>query len=126
MKAALTCSCGQRIFARDVMQQTRMSRPCGHRFVYLRYRCSNCKRLNECFIPEEEWDFRILNDPSGDASDDERRRFEAMGPITADEVQRVRSRLVTLRRLPTAATGTAMAADDDGEVSSEHPQHPSS
>ncbi|MBM3493226.1 MAG: hypothetical protein FJX72_02725 [Armatimonadetes bacterium] len=100
MKAALTCPCGQRIFVRDVMQQGKMVRPFGPRFVYIRYRCSRCKRLGEHFIEQDQWDIRLLTDASSEASDDELRRFSEMGPITVDELQHVRTRLTTLRRLP--------------------------
>jgi DNA-directed RNA polymerase subunit RPC12/RpoP len=100
MKTGLTCSCGQRIFVRDVMQQGRMARNYGPRYVYIRYRCSRCKRLGEQFIKLEEWDAGMLLDPTSEATDDEMQRFDEMGPITTEEVQRVRTRLTTLRRLP--------------------------
>ena len=100
MKAALTCVCGQRIFSRDVMQQSWMRRSFGDGYVYLRYRCSRCKRLNECFISDEDWDVRVLFHHVPEASDEELRAFEEMGPITTEEIQRVRARLVSLRDLP--------------------------
>lgn len=100
MKAALTCACGQRIFSKDVMQQSWMRRSFGDGYVYLRYRCSRCKRLNECYINDDEWDVRILFEAVPEASDEERRGFDEMGPITPEEIQRVRARLVSLRDLP--------------------------
>jgi hypothetical protein len=100
------------------MQQSWMRRPFGNSYVYLRYRCSNCKRLNECYIKEDEWNVRALFDAASEASEDELRRFAEMGPITPDEMQRVRARLVTLRELPRAGdagiSGEGRRLKDEG------------
>jgi len=100
MKAALRCHCGQRIFARDVMQRGTLIRQFGPPFVYIRYRCSRCKKLGEQFVKQEDWDIRALIGADSEVSPEEKRRFDQMGPITDDEVRSVRCNLTRLARLP--------------------------
>ncbi len=93
MKAAVKCHCGQRIFSRDVVQQGYYVRKFGPSYVYLRFRCSRCKKLGEHFIKHDEWEEGLLRDDVTEASDDERRVFERLGPITAGEMAEFHGKL---------------------------------
>lgn len=100
MKATLRCNCGQRLFSRDVMQQGYLMRHFGPSFVYIRFRCSRCKKLGEHFIKQEEWEEGILRDDVTELTDDERRRFGKMGAITVEEMAGFHYELARLGRKP--------------------------
>ncbi|MDH7481614.1 MAG: hypothetical protein QHH26_06520 [Armatimonadota bacterium] len=81
----IRCDCGQRIIAKDVMQTGYYLRLFGPSFVYVKYRCSRCKKLGEQFIKQEEWEDSILKDTPCEIMDDERQKFQAMGTIDIHE-----------------------------------------
>ena len=105
---AIRCHCGQRIVAKDVLQRSWYVRVFGPSFMYLKFRCSRCKRLGEKFIEQEKWDDSILRDIPSEMSLDEKRRFDQLGDISVDEQVEFHFSLDD----PTAL-GT-MAPDDDG------------
>ena len=82
---AVRCNCGQRIVAKDVMQRSWYVRVFGPSFMYLKYRCSRCKRMGEKFIEQDKWDDSILRDIPSEMSLDEKKRFDRMGKISVDE-----------------------------------------
>jgi hypothetical protein len=53
--------------------------------MYLKFRCSRCKRLGERFIEQEKWDDSILRDIPSELTGEEKKRFEGMGRISIDE-----------------------------------------
>ena len=82
---AVRCHCGQRIVAKDVLQRSWYVRVFGPSFMYLKFRCSRCKRLGEKFIEQDKWDDTILRDIPSELSIDEKKRFDKMGSISVDE-----------------------------------------
>ena len=60
----------------------------GPSYVSVHYRCGRCKRIGKALVEEQRWaGFNI--DRSGEESQlqaDDRKRFEALGPITAEEM----------------------------------------
>jgi hypothetical protein len=58
----------------------------GPSYVYVRFRCGRCRRVGEQLVQESNWDPAVLQHAEPQLSEDEWRRFEAMGEITADEV----------------------------------------
>lgn len=82
---AIRCNCGQRIVGKDVLQRSWYVRVFGPSFMYLKYRCSRCKRMGEKFVEQDKWDDSILRDIPTEVSPDERRRFERLGKISVDE-----------------------------------------
>lgn len=58
----------------------------GPSYVYVRFRCGRCKRVGEQLVQESNWDPAVLQHTEVRMSEDEVRRYEAMGEITADEV----------------------------------------
>jgi len=84
-RTAIKCNCGQRIGQRDVMQTGYYPRMFGPSFVYVRFRCSRCKKLGEQFVKQEEWENGILRDATTETSGNERERFAEMGPIAMSE-----------------------------------------
>jgi len=85
-RAIIKCNCGQRIIAKDVMQTGYYLRLFGPSFVYVKYRCSRCKKLGEQFVKQEDWEDGILHDLPTEVSAEEKQKFESLGTITIDEV----------------------------------------
>ena len=100
MKTSLKCHCGQRILRRDVMQQGYYVKQFGPSFVYIKYRCSRCKKLGEHFVKQEEWEDGLLQDTQTEAKDDERTRFSSLGAITLEEMRQFHHALETTTAIP--------------------------
>jgi DNA-directed RNA polymerase subunit RPC12/RpoP len=83
--SAIRCHCGQRIVSKDVLQRSWYVRVFGPSFMYLKFRCSRCKRLGERFIEQEKWDDAILRDIPSEIKGEEKKSFEQMGKISVDE-----------------------------------------
>lgn len=86
MRTGIFCSCGQRIYDKDVVHRSYYLRRVGSNFVYIRYRCPRCKRLGEQFIRQERWDERLLRGEANELTPSEKERVEKLGPITVDEM----------------------------------------
>jgi len=54
--------------------------------VYVKFRCSRCKKLGEQFIKQEEWEEGILKDVAIEITSEERDTFSTRGPIDINEV----------------------------------------
>lgn len=100
MKTGLLCRCGQRITRRDVMQQGIYMRQSGPNYVYIKYRCSRCKKLGELYIKHEDWKESLLLDNASEQSPRERHRFARMGAITLEEMRRFHHQLEALKTFP--------------------------
>lgn len=85
MKSKIKCNCGQRVLAKDVMQTGYYLRLFGPSFVYVKYRCSRCKKLGEQFVKQDEWEEGILNDVPCELSPEETSKFKTMGKIDIHE-----------------------------------------
>ena len=85
VKPTIKCNCGQRIVAKDVMQTGYYLRLLGPSFVYVKFRCSRCKKLGEQFIKQEEWEDGILKDIPSEINQTEKEKFSSMGPIGVHE-----------------------------------------
>ena len=85
MKSAIKCNCGQRVITRDVMQTGYYLRLFGPSFVYVKYRCSRCKKLGEQFVKQEEWEDGMLSDIPSEISSEEEKTFDEMGRIDIHE-----------------------------------------
>ena len=84
-RSMIRCNCGQRILIKDVMQTGYYLRLVGPSFVYIKYRCSRCKKLGEQFVKQEEWEEGILQDTPNEIEPEEQKRFEQMGKIDIHE-----------------------------------------
>ncbi len=100
MKTTIKCNCGQRVFSRDVMQQGYYVRQFGPSYVYIKFRCSRCKKLGEHFIKQEEWEEGLLKDGVLEVTSNERSHFESLGKITIDEMINFHYELENLNKLP--------------------------
>src|SRR5689334_14300014 len=100
MKTSLKCHCGQRIMQRDVMKQGYYFRQFGPSYVYIRYRCSHCKKLGEHFIKQEEWEDSMLSEIPDEATAKERTQFAKLGAITLDEMRNFHNALENLNAIP--------------------------
>jgi DNA-directed RNA polymerase subunit RPC12/RpoP len=100
IKSAIKCNCGQRVIAKDVMQTGYYLRLFGPSFVYVKFRCSRCKKLGEQFVKQEDWEDGILRDIPTETTADEKARFQAMGPIDINEAINAHFQLDDLVALP--------------------------
>ncbi len=100
MKTSLKCQCGRRILQRDVMRQRYYERQFGPSYIYLRYRCSNCKKLGEMFVRQDEWSDNLLSEVTFDSSEPERLAFQTLGPITITEMRDFHHALEDLGSIP--------------------------
>jgi hypothetical protein len=57
----------------------------GPSFVYVKYRCSRCKKLGEQFVKQEEWEDGILHDIPSEITPSEKQQFDTMGKIDIHE-----------------------------------------
>jgi phage FluMu protein Com len=85
-RTAIRCNCGQRISQREVMQTGYYPRPFGPSLVFVRFRCSRCKKLGEQYVKQEEWENGILKENSVEANAAEKERFASLGPIEMNEL----------------------------------------
>jgi DNA-directed RNA polymerase subunit RPC12/RpoP len=104
MKSMIKCNCGQRIIAKDVMQTGYYLRLFGPSFVYVKFRCSRCKKLGEQFVKQEDWEDGILRDIPSERTSDEKTKFEAMGPIDIHEAIDAHFKLEDLKLSPEELT----------------------
>jgi hypothetical protein len=100
MKRTLKCNCGQNVLTRDVMQQAYYARQFGPSYVYVRFRCSRCKKLGEHFVRQQDWEEGMLADEGTEATPAEKRRFEGLGKITMDEMVKFHEELNRLTDMP--------------------------
>jgi DNA-directed RNA polymerase subunit RPC12/RpoP len=100
MRTTIKCNCGQRIFSRDVMQQGYYVRQFGPSYVYIKFRCSRCKKLGEHFIKQEDWEEGLLRDNVTEVSPSEKARLDHLGPITVDEMIDFHYALENMDKLP--------------------------
>ena len=85
VRPIIKCNCGQRIIAKDVLQTGHYLRLFGPSFVYVKFRCSRCKKLGEQFVEQDKWDEAVLRDTPSEMSADEKKHFSSMGRIGIDE-----------------------------------------
>ncbi|MHB0913072.1 MAG: hypothetical protein ACYC2Y_06465 [Armatimonadota bacterium] len=85
VKPVIKCNCGQRIVARDVMQTGYYLRLFGPSFVYVKFRCSRCKKLGEQFVKQEDWEDGILKDIHSEVAPSEKEKLSELGPIEMRE-----------------------------------------
>ncbi len=100
MKTSLKCHCGQRVSRRDVMQRGFYMRHYGPSYVYIKFRCSRCKKLGEHFVKQEEWEENVLSETNSELTVSERTRFQELGSITLEEMGDFHRSLETLSSLP--------------------------
>lgn len=85
-RTAIKCHCGQRIHQKDVMQTGYHMRMLGPSFVYVKFRCSRCKKLGEQFVKQNDWEAGVLKDNASELMAGEREHFAALGPIDMNEM----------------------------------------
>ena len=72
----------------------------GPSYVYIKFRCSRCKKLGEHFVKQEEWEDGLLQEITTEVGDTERSRFSKLGTITLDEMKHFHRALETLDIIP--------------------------
>lgn len=99
MKTSLKCRCGQHLTRRDVMQ-LRAMRYGKTNYVFLKFRCSHCKKLGELYVKPEEWSEALFQEGKGEFTIAETKQFSKLGAITFDEMKRFHMELEKLSVLP--------------------------
>ncbi|HLV80992.1 MAG TPA: hypothetical protein VKT32_11960 [Chthonomonadaceae bacterium] len=82
------------------MRQATYIKQCGPSYVYIKYRCSRCKKLGEHFVKQEEWEESLLQEATCEVTDKERTHFDTLGSITLDEMRQFHYELEQLNTLP--------------------------
>jgi len=118
VKSIVRCSCGQRIVAKDVIQTGYYIRLASPSFVYVKFRCSRCKKLGERFLRQEDWEKGILREIPQELSDAERKRFERLGPISVNEVIEAHFTMENGISLKDLVAGAEVNAAGEGEEKS--------
>ena len=57
----------------------------GPSFVYVKFRCSRCKKLGEQFVKQDQWEDGMLKDTHAEIEQNEKGSFREMGPISVNE-----------------------------------------
>ena len=86
------------------MRQGMYVRQVGPSFVYIKYRCSRCKKLGEHFVKQEEWEDSMLRENSNEVTEPEQDRFTQLGTITLDEMRNFHHALENLDAIPKILT----------------------
>jgi hypothetical protein len=68
------------------MQRGYYVRQFGSSYIYIKYRCSRCKKLGEHFVKQEDWEESILQDKVTEVQPWEKKRFDKLGKISAEEM----------------------------------------
>ena len=84
------------------MQRGFYMRHYGPSFVYIKFRCSRCKKLGEQFVKQEEWEENALSENSTELTPVETSRFQELGAITLEEMNAFHHSLNSLNSLPKA------------------------
>ncbi|MBC7329151.1 hypothetical protein H5T88_02205 [bacterium] len=84
--AIIRCTCGRRIFRKNILQISFHFKLFGESFVSIKYKCPRCKRIGEYLIAEKEWNRASLTSSRGELTPQEIRKFKKMGKITIDEL----------------------------------------
>ena len=61
-RAAITYHCNQRITAKDVLKRSWYVRVLGPSFMYLKFRCPQCRQEGEAFIEQGRWSEDLLRE----------------------------------------------------------------
>jgi hypothetical protein len=54
--------CHQPLLHRDVVEKRKYVSPTGEDYIYIKFRCSHCKKLGELFVKKDEWQESLLSD----------------------------------------------------------------
>jgi hypothetical protein len=116
-RTAIRCNCGQRISQKEVMQTGYYPRMFGPSLVFVRFRCSRCRKFGEQFVKQEEWENGILKDHLVEVTVGEKARFSELGPIEMAELVEFHQSLNTLADLRelNAEFAKAENSSDEGE-----------
>lgn len=79
----------------------------GPSFVYVKFRCSRCKKLGQQVVKQDEWEDGLLNEQTTEQTADEMKQFSEMGTISLEEMKRFHhslDKMESLRELLTDET----------------------
>ncbi len=114
-RTAIKCNCGHRIGQKEVMQTGYYPRMFGPSFVFVRFRCSRCKKLGEQFVKQEDWENGILKESATEVSVIEKERFAELGPIAMQELADFHDALENLSDLSDLAEDFRGAENREGD-----------
>ncbi|MFP3902669.1 MAG: hypothetical protein ACLFWB_00375 [Armatimonadota bacterium] len=102
MGTVVECQCGHKIGLTELLAHGFIVEDNEPVFVYVRYRCEECGTEGEHLMDYDEWNSRIREPEIVEKIS---RRFEALGPISADEV------ITFARGIRTVTSGDVAALD---------------
>lgn len=95
----IRCHCGQRILRKDVLHYGFYVKLFGPSYVYLKFRCSRCKKIGEEFVEKDKWNENMLHDRTTEMTDSEKKKFNGMGKIDISEMVEFHHELENLTSL---------------------------
>lgn len=85
-QSTVRCRCGHQVMGREVLRTEPYEKESGREEVYVKYRCRRCKALGEAFIPRDEWDPKIFDEPRNEMNALERDRFIDEKAVSSGDV----------------------------------------
>jgi len=67
--------------------------------VFVKFRCSRCKKLGQEVVNRERWDWSVLEEDPTELNQVEKKRLEDLGPINLNEVMDFHFELKNVERL---------------------------
>ncbi len=95
-KTPVKCRCGHQVMAREVLRTDLYERASGRDYIYIKFRCTRCKRLGQTFIPEARFDWSSLESAPDEMTPQERDRALEAGPISTGELMEFHGALKTI------------------------------
>lgn len=76
-----------------MLQHGRFLRLFSPGFTYVKFRCARCKRTNERFVSNDEWDAHWAAHPDPTEAEERPGHPDRLGPISLEEMREFRRRL---------------------------------
>ncbi|HET6384685.1 MAG TPA: hypothetical protein VFJ58_14930 [Armatimonadota bacterium] len=111
-KTHIKCACGQRVVSKDVLTTGYLLHTGPQLFVFVKFRCSRCKKLGQEVVNRARWDWSVLEEEPGEVSVDERKRFQSLGPIPVEEAIEFHFLLEESARLETLVPDEVRSTED--------------
>jgi hypothetical protein len=87
----------------------------GRTYVYVKFRCRRCKRMGQTFVPENRWDWSVLEPARDELNDVERDRLHEAGPISDAELVDFCLRLKNIHNLGDLTGETRKSEPQDSQ-----------
>lgn len=94
------CRCGHRVGMREVTRTEWYVDDDEGQYVYVRYRCSKCRRIGQKWVSTDQWNWDLLRVDRSELTEEEERRFASFSRIDTDQVLEFHNRLAGAEGIP--------------------------